>query len=83
VPVQCLNAPQLRLCPVVGASFVSAVSRRFAGLCRNEPTKGATRHNSSSRVDKLGVTGSSPVPPIHKTLASPGVLCFVELGCRP
>jgi hypothetical protein len=31
------------------------------------------------QLDKLGVTGSSPVPPIRKAPASAGVLCFGDV----
>jgi hypothetical protein len=76
VPVQCLNATQPALCPLLRTRVLSSDSRRFAALCRKKTTKAATGHKGSSRVDKLGVTGSSPVPPISESPPFAGILLF-------
>jgi hypothetical protein len=48
--------------------------RRHAGSCVP-----ASAVCSTPGIDKLGVTGSSPVPPTSKTPASPGVFVSFEV----
>jgi hypothetical protein len=68
VPGQCLKQTQTPFCPPVRPEPKTLPIVRSLALSLEQTAGNANRRNAYDRVDKLGVTGSSPVQLIRKDL---------------